>query len=171
METRPTYAPVTCASCGALFTPHVASQTLCDKCQGLVHPDIARLSTAGVHLVSALVLVYQSGGEETLADELRARGRVLAPRALDLCAQISEALASMHSGGIFHLDLKPANVGLRRLQGGAEQAVLLDAGTAHLLGKAGLRYAGALPLSSAAYMSPEEAAGKPVDGRSDLYSV
>jgi serine/threonine-protein kinase len=245
METRPTYAPVTCASCGALFTPHVASQTLCDKCQGLVHPEppdsplqqldvagyklvrelgqgrfatswlaedpqghsavlkllrryapdpnsvqrflaeaqrlglapeldhpnIARLSTAGVHLVSALVLVYQSGGEETLADELRARGRVLAPRALELCAQISEALASMHSGGIFHLDLKPANVGLRRLQGGAEQAVLLDAGTAHLLGKAGLRYAGVLPLSSAAYMSPEEAAGKPVDGRSDLYSV
>jgi serine/threonine-protein kinase len=252
METRapsegghPTFAPVTCASCGGLFTPQVASQTLCDKCQGLAHPEpppsplqqvevagyklkhelgqgrfstswlaedpqgraavlkllrryapdpnsvqrflaeaqrlalapeldhpnIARLSTAGVHLVSALVLIYQSGGELTLADELRARGRVMAPRALEFCAQICEGLASMHRGGIFHLDLKPANVGLTRLKDGTEQAVLLDAGTAHLLGKVGLRYAGALPLSSAAYMSPEEAAGKPVDGRSDLYSV
>src|SRR6202171_4416506 len=242
---RPTFAPVTCASCGGLFTPQVASQTMCDKCQGLAHPEpppspleqvevagyklmhelgqgrfstswlaedpqgraavlkllrryapdpnsvqrflaeaqrlalapeldhphIARLYSAGVHLVSALVLIYQSGGELTLADELRARGRVLAPRALEFCAQICEALASMHRGGIFHLDLKPANVGLTRLQDGTEQAVLLDAGTAHLLGKAGLRYAGVLPLSSAAYMSPEEAAGEPVDGRSDLYSV
>src|SRR5438132_526336 len=48
----------------------------------LVHPHIARLLTGGVHLVSAFFLVYDAGGESTLADELRSRGRVLAGRAL-----------------------------------------------------------------------------------------
>jgi serine/threonine-protein kinase len=136
----------------------------------LDHPHIARPVNAGVHLVQALFLVYASGGELTLADELRQRGRVLAARALEFCAQLAEGLASAHRAGVLHLDLKPANVGLTRRADGIEQALLLDMVTSHLLGKSGLRE-GALPLSSAAYMSPEEAAGKPLDARADLYSL
>ena len=137
----------------------------------LDHPNVARLATGGVHLVQAFFLVYQSGGELTLADELRSRGRVLASRALELCAQLAEGLNAAHRGGVLHLDLKPANVGLARLADGTEQAVLLDVATSHLLHKAGIPEAGPLPLASAAYTSPEEAAGKPVDARSDLYSL
>ncbi|TMA31981.1 MAG: serine/threonine protein kinase [Deltaproteobacteria bacterium] len=137
----------------------------------LDHPNIARPVNAGVHLVSAFFLVYQSGGELTLADELRQRGRVIPPRALEFCAQVAEGLASAHRAGLLHLDLKPANIGVTKAADGTEQAVVLDVATAYLLAKAGLHDAGPLPLSSAAYISPEEAAGKAPDARSDLYSL
>ena len=248
METSPRAqvfgAPHVCANCGAPFTPVVAGQTICDKCQGLAHPEpqsplqqaevagyrlirelgagrfshtwlaedaqgramvlkllrryapdpnavqrflaeaqrlagadelahpnIARPVTAGVHLVSAFFLVYESGGDQTLADELRSRGRVVPARALELCAQVCEGLAVLHRVKLLHLDLKPANVGIARLADGTEQAVLLDACTSHLLSHIGLRDGGALPLSSAAYFSPEEARGAAPDPRSDLYAA
>jgi serine/threonine-protein kinase len=233
-----------CAHCGAPFNPVVRGQTLCDRCQGLAHPEplsplheaevagyklvhelgagrfahtwlaedergqavvlkllrryapdpnsvqrflaeaqrladlpdldhpnLARPITAGVHLVSAFVLVYQSGGELTLADELRQRGRVLPGRALEFCAQLCEGLAAAHRAGVLHLDLKPANVGVTKAADGTEQAVVLDLVTSHLLADAHVPDAGPLPISTAAYRSPEGAAGKPPDARSDLYSV
>ena len=138
---------------------------------GLDHPHLARPLSAGVHLVEAFFLVYESGGELTLADELRQRGRVAAARALELCAQVCEGLAAAHRAGVLHLDLKPANVGLRRLLDGTEHAVVLDGATAHLLAHAGLRDAGPVPLSTAAYTAPEQAAGTGASDRSDLYSV
>jgi len=138
---------------------------------GLDHPNLAKPLSAGVHLVQALFLVYEHGGALTLADELRQRGRVPPARALELCAQICEGLAAAHRIGLVHRDLKPANVGLTRLSDGTEQAVVLDVATSHLLSGIGLREGGILPLSSAAYMSPEEAAGQPLDARSDLYGV
>ena len=137
----------------------------------LDHPHIARPLEAGVHLVSAFFLIYASGGETTLADELRHRGRLQSGRALELCAQSAEGLASAHRAGVLHLDLKPANLGVSRAADGVEQALLLDVVTSHVLGKIGLRGGGALPLSTAAYISPEEAAAKPTDARSDLYSL
>ncbi|HET7787023.1 MAG TPA: serine/threonine-protein kinase [Myxococcales bacterium] len=137
----------------------------------LAHPHVARPLAAGVHLVQALFLVYESGGEATLADELRQRGRVAPARALELCAQVCEGLAAAHRAGLLHRDLKPANVGLTRLDDGTEQAVVLDVATSHLLAGIGLRDDGMLPLSSAAYVSPEEAAGRRQDARSDLYSA
>jgi len=137
----------------------------------LDHPHLARPLAAGVHLVQAFFLVYESGGELTLADELRQRGRVMAARALEFCAQVCEGLSAAHRAGVLHLDLKPANVGLIRLSDGTEQAVLLDAVTSHLLQYVGLRDGGPLPLSTAAYTAPELARGQPGDERSDLYSA
>jgi serine/threonine protein kinase len=233
-----------CAHCGAPFTPVVAGQTICDRCQGLTHPEprappqqaevagfrllhelgagrfshswlgedgrshavvvkllrryapdpdavqrflaeaerlataaeldhphLARPLSAGVHLVQAFFLVYQGGGELTLADELRQRGRVGPARALELCAQICEGLAALHRAGAVHLDLKPANIGLTHLSDGTEQAIILDGVTSHLLAHIGLREGGVLPLSTAAYTAPEQAALRGADERSDLYSV
>src|SRR6266403_4767717 len=233
-----------CAHCGAPFNPMVDGQTVCDRCQGLAHPEpssplqqaevagfkllhelgagrfshswlgedarshavvvkllrryapdpeavhtflaeaerlataaeldhphLARPLSAGVHLVQAFFLVYQGGGELTLADELRRRGRVVPARALELCAQICEGLAALHRAGVLHLDLKPANVGLTRLLDGTEQAVVLDGVTSHLLAHVRLRDGEPLPLSTAAYTAPEQAAGGEADPRSDLYSV
>ncbi|HEY6911247.1 MAG TPA: serine/threonine-protein kinase, partial [Myxococcales bacterium] len=136
----------------------------------LDHPNVARPVAAGDH-AGRLFLVYDSGGEATLADELRQSGRVLPARALELCAQLCEGLAAAHRAGVLHRDLKPANVGLTRLADGSEQAVLLDVATSHLLAGIGLREEGSLPLSSAAYLSPEEAAGRPSNPRSDLYAA
>lgn len=132
------------------------------------HPSLARPLAAGVHLVSAFFLVYEYGGETTLADELRLRGRLAPVRALDLCAQICDGLAVLHLQGLSHLDLKPGNVGLARNRRGEERAVVLDGYTRHLLDHAGLRSdEGPLPLSSAAYAAPDAAP----DARSDLYSL
>jgi serine/threonine protein kinase len=233
-----------CLHCGAPFTAVIAGQTLCDRCQGLAHPEprsplqeaeiaglrllhelgagrfshswlgedarshavvlkllrryapdpeavqrflaeaerlvtiadldhpyVARPLWAGVHLVQAFFLVYESGGELTLADELRQHGRVRAARALELCAQICEGLGAVHRAGVLHLDLKPANVGLTRLSDGTEQAALLDAVTSHLLHHVGLRDGHPIPIATAAYTAPEQAAGEGADERSDLYSV
>ena len=233
-------SPPACANCGGPFTPVVEGQTLCDRCQGLQHPEpqnplqqhevagykllrelgtgrfsqtwlaedaqarpmvlkllrryasdpnsvqrflaeaqrvaglrelehphVARPVNAGVHLVSAFFLVYENGGELTLADELRERGRLLPSRALELCAQVCEGLAVLHRAGLLHLDLKPANVGIARLDDGTEQAVVLDSCTSHLLSHIGVRDDSPLPLSSAAYAAVD---AQP-DERSDLYSV
>lgn len=135
------------------------------------HPGVARVLDAGVQLSGALFLVYESGGESTLADELRGRGRLPASRALELCAQICEAAHALHHADVRHLNLKPANVGLAREEDGRETAVLLDGFTAHLLQHAGLRETGMLPISTVAYLSPEESAGREGDPRSDLFAV
>jgi Protein kinase domain len=92
-------------------------------------------------------------------------------RALELCAQVCEGLAASHRAGVLHLDLKPANVALRRLSDGTEHAVLLDPVTTHLLAHAGLRETAPLPIASAAYTSPEQARGAATDERSDLYGI
>ncbi|GAC1545864.1 MAG: hypothetical protein NVS2B9_13030 [Myxococcales bacterium] len=139
--------------------------------QHLDHPNVAHLLSGGVYIVSALFLVYEHGGEHTLVDELRSHGRLWPGRALELCAQLAEALEATHAAGVLHLDLKPANVGLTRLADGTEQAVLLDVATAHLLARSGLPPAQPLPPSSAAYLSPEEAAAGALDGRADFYSL
>src|SRR5919201_164947 len=104
----------------------------------LEHPSIAQLMTGGVQLGTALFVVYRSGGDATLADELRSRGRIVASRALELGAQLAEGLGARHHAGVLHLDLKPANVALVREPDRAERAVLLDAATAHLLSCAGV---------------------------------
>src|SRR5207302_4834179 len=104
----------------------------------LEHPAVAQVMTGGMQLASALFLVYRSGGDSTLADELRSRGRLVASRAIELGAQLAEGLAAIHRAGLLHLDLKPANVALWRDPEGTERAVLLDAATAHLFAHARL---------------------------------
>jgi serine/threonine-protein kinase len=127
--------------------------------------------TGGVQLGTALFVVYRSGGDATLADELRSRGRIVASRALELGAQLAEGLGALHHAGVLHLDLKPANVALVREPDRAERAVLLDAATAHLLSSAGVVDDGPPLLSTAAYVSPEEAEGGEATPQSDLYSL
>ncbi len=139
--------------------------------EGPTHRGLARLLDAGVHVGGALFLVYESGGETTLADELRGLGRIPAKRALELCAQLGEAIHALHENGLGHFDLKPSNVGLAKEESGAEQAVLLDATTGHLLSHAGLRETLMLPISTVAYLAPEVAAGVDADERADLYSI
>jgi serine/threonine-protein kinase PpkA len=92
----------------------------------------------------------------------------IAPRAaLRLTAQIARALAAIHQRGIVHRDLKPANI-LFRPDG---RPVLVDFGLAKDLGVASnLTIAGHL-IATPRYMSPEQCMGKPVDERTDLYSL
>jgi serine/threonine protein kinase len=137
----------------------------------LEHPGVARLLGGGVQLGGALFLVYEGGGDATLADELRAQGRLTLARALELCAQLAEALDAVHRSDLLHLDLKPANVGLVSDAGGEGRAILLDAATAHLVMTAGWSETTPLPVSTAAYLSPEEARGAAPGRRADFYAL
>ena len=101
----------------------------------------------------------------------RSRGPVTRDEAVRLASQIADALHAAHERGILHRDLKPANVMVVR-QGGTPHAKLLDFGVARLTGPdpdATRTVAGDV-IGTPAYMSPEQAAGKPLDARSDVFS-
>jgi Tol biopolymer transport system component len=145
----------------------------------LNHPNIAGIhgleQTDGMR---ALVLELVEG--PTLADRI-AQGPIPLNEALAIAKQIADALETAHEHGIIHRDLKPANVKLR-----ADGAVkVLDFGLAKAMEPATVAAAhlslsptittpamteAGIILGTAAYMSPEQAAGKPVDKRSDLWA-
>ena len=81
---------------------------------------------------------------------------------LHIGAQIADALAAVHALGIVHRDLKPENLILVE----NDHVKLIDFGIAQI----GYQGAG-VALGTAAYMAPEQAAGRPVDGRADVYSL
>ena len=116
----------------------------------------------------------------TLADRIT-QGAIPVDEALPIAKQIAEALEAAHEQGIIHRDLKPANVKLR--PDGVVK--VLDFGLAKALEPTGAMSPGmsqaptittpamtqaGMILGTAAYMSPEQARGKPVDKRSDIWA-
>ena len=143
----------------------------------LNHPHIAAiygLEEAGG--IEALVLELVEG--ETLAERI-AGGPVPVDEALEIARQIARALEAAHEKGIVHRDLKPSNVKLDP----AGQVKVLDFGLAKALSSDGsspdvtssptltaaATQAGVI-IGTAAYMSPEQARGKSVDKRADIWA-
>jgi serine/threonine-protein kinase len=137
----------------------------------LRHGSIAALLDSGIESGNVPFLVYATGGDATLADELRSRGRLGACRSLELCAELADALDLVHRAGVAHVALKPANVGLSHGAEGLQRAVLLDFATAHLLATSGLDDRSPGPIATAAYVSPEEARGELPRPESDIYAL
>jgi serine/threonine-protein kinase len=120
----------------------------------------------GVWYMALELLVGRS-----LEDALE-RGPLEPALALEVALQVCDALAAAHAKQIIHRDLKPANIFLH--EHGAEQVTvkLLDLGIAKLLGdsESNLTATG-MVFGTPEYMSPEQALGKSLDTRSDLYAV
>ena len=145
----------------------------------LNHPHIASIhGLEQADGAKALVLELVEG--PTLADRI-AQGAVPVHEALTIAKQIAEAVEAAHEQGIIHRDLKPANIkvrpdgtvkvldfGLAAVSQGAGAAAV-DASRSPTITMAGATRAGVI-LGTAAYMSPEQAAGKPVDKRADIWS-
>jgi Tol biopolymer transport system component len=144
----------------------------------LNHPAIATIyGLEQSNGTSYLVMELVSG--ETLQQRLAREGRLPAEEALGICRQIADALEAAHERGIIHRDLKPANVKVT-----AEGKVkVLDFGLAKAFagGESSngpsnsptLSAAGTMQgviLGTAAYMSPEQARGKAVDKRTDIWA-
>jgi eukaryotic-like serine/threonine-protein kinase len=147
----------------------------------LNHPHIAHIhgieDSSGTR---ALVMELVEG--ETLADRI-ARGPILLDEALPIARQIAEALEAAHDAGIVHRDLKPANIKVRPdgtvkvLDFGLARAFDQDLETS---GRQDIAHpptitspamtAQGVILGTAAYMSPEQARGQTVDGRTDLWA-
>jgi tetratricopeptide (TPR) repeat protein len=91
----------------------------------------------------------------------------LAPRqAVAIARQLAAALAAAHAEGVVHRDLKPANV----LLDAGGRAFITDFGVARSMTAGGPTQLGAI-VGTPDYLSPEQARGEPVDGRSDVYAL
>jgi eukaryotic-like serine/threonine-protein kinase len=130
----------------------------------LAHPNICVLYAYGeTHGRSFMVLEYLPGGS---LEERLAPGRPLPDaEAHRIAVEIAAGLAHAHARGLVHRDLKPANV----LFDGEGRAKIADFGIARMEGEAGLTAAGTV-LGTAAYISPEQAAGEPATAASDVYA-
>jgi Tol biopolymer transport system component len=143
----------------------------------LNHPHIAAIyhvQQSGE--LTLLVLELVEG--ETLADRI-ARGRVGIDKALELSRNIAEALEAAHEKEIVHRDLKPANIKITPDRG----VKVLDFGLAKTIARDDVRLdtsefptaittetGGGAVAGTAAYMSPEQIQGRPLDKRTDIFS-
>jgi Tol biopolymer transport system component len=140
----------------------------------LNHPHIGAIyGLEDANDVPALVLELVEG--PTLAERL-ARGPVPIAEALSIARQIAEALEAAHERGIVHRDLKPPNIkvtsngNVKVLDFGlATEATAAEGGLSQLGTATNATLAGVI-LGTAAYMSPEQARGQPVDRRTDIWA-
>jgi Tol biopolymer transport system component len=150
----------------------------------LNHPHVAAIyGVENVDGVPFLELELVEG--PTLADRLIS-GPIPVPEAIKIAGQIADALEAAHEKGIVHRDLKPANVkltpdgkvkvldfGLAKAFGSEQTARLSGAtrvGAAAATEPRGHQTQAGLVMGTASYMSPEQAEGKPVDKRTDVWS-
>ena len=143
----------------------------------LNHPHIGAIyGLEDADGVRALVLELVDG--ETLADRI-ARGPIPLNDALAIARQIADALEAAHEKGIIHRDLKPANIKItpdgvvKVLDFGLAKAASGDAASADLTQSPTMTVGGTregVILGTAAYMSPEQAKGRPADKRADVWA-
>jgi serine/threonine protein kinase len=133
------------------------------------HPHIVQLYDFGqIQDTYYMVMEYVQGDSlETRLKAAQASGRLLpGVEVWRIIKQMGEALTYIHEQGVIHRDIKPANILLT--QDG--NVVISDFGVAKLLAGYGNTTTGTI-TGTPAYMSPEQALGKPIDHRADLYSM
>ena len=144
----------------------------------LNHPNILTIHEVGDHAGSRF-LVSELVEGETLRERI-ARGPLTLREILDITIQTASALSAAHAASIVHRDIKPDNLMLRP----DGYVKVLDFGVATFARSAGhrppmltrrsrrrSRPSAGMIVGTIAYMSPEQARGLPVDGRSDCYSL
>jgi eukaryotic-like serine/threonine-protein kinase len=131
----------------------------------LHHPNIVTVFDSGAHGdLQYLVMEYVQG--QSMAELLRREGVLEPRRAAEVGRQVCQALAAAHATGLVHRDITPGNV----LVDPAGLVKVADFGIAKLAAATTMTGDG-MVLGTAAYLAPEQAQGRPVDGRSDLYSL
>ena len=135
----------------------------------LHHPGIAQIydfgeDTSGDEVAPYIVMQYVRG--TSLWQVLRDRRTLPPDEVMDIVAQVAAALQVAHGAGIVHRDLKPGNM-LLTPEG---RVVLVDFGIARSADTEPLTMTGTI-VGTADYISPEQAAGRPATGRSDLYAL
>jgi len=157
-----------------VLAPHLAQSSLARKrfareaqaAASVVHPNVL-----AIHQVQPtgplpfLVMPLVAG--ESLAQRLIAQGRLELKETLRIGMQAAAGLAAAHEQGLVHRDVKPANILLEK---GVERAVLTDFGLARAADDVSMTRWGII-AGTPQYMSPEQARGEPLDGRSDLFSL
>ncbi len=132
----------------------------------LNHPNIVGIYDSGSDGETQFIVMEFIEGR-TLADFLSAGGHFSPVNTAEVTEKICEALAYAHVGGVIHRDIKPANIMVTR----KGVVKVMDFGIARIVAGPETAPQTSAVLGTAAYISPEQAQGQPVDGRSDIYSL
>ena len=138
---------------------------------GFSHPNIVPVyAIEEAEDLLAYAMGFVEG--ETLAERVRRAGTLSVRETVKLLQDVGYALAYAHGRGVVHRDIKPDNIMLERATG---RALVMDFGIARAIAatpdpRAGLTRVGEV-VGTPEYMSPEQATGENIDGRSDLYSL
>lgn len=157
-----------------VLAPHLAQSPLAKKrfareaqaAAAVVHPHVLAIHQVQPNgRLPFLVMPLVAG--ESLAERLAIQGTMELKEILRIGMQAAAGLAAAHEQGLVHRDVKPANILLEK---GVERAVLTDFGLARAADDVSLTRWGII-AGTPQYMSPEQARGEPLDGRSDLFSL
>jgi hypothetical protein len=157
-----------------LLPPYLAAQTVIRErflqearlVARLSHPNIVTVFAVEEHRdLVFFVMAYVRG--ETLSQRVLRSGPLPPATATRMIQEVAWGLGYAHANGVIHRDVKPDNIMLDQSSG---RAMIADFGVARAADGQALTGAGQL-IGTPHYMSPEQAYGNPVDGRSDLYSL
>ncbi len=137
------------------------------------HPHAINVTDYGIDNDKTPFIVMELVKGETLGQTLRSTGAFSVERAANILRQVCGALEAAHAVGVIHRDIKPENIILAEYEG-SDWVEVVDFGVAKILEDVNRR--GALTgeniiVGTPRYMSPEQCEEKPVDARSDIYSV
>jgi len=131
----------------------------------LAHPNIVTIYDAGEeHDLAFIAMEFLKG--EDLEDYTKKDNLLSLRETLSIVSHVAEALDYAHSKGIVHRDIKPANI-MRVLE--TKEVKVTDFGIARITSSSKTKTG--VILGTPSYMSPEQIAGKRVDGRSDIFSL
>ena len=132
----------------------------------LQHKNIVSFYDVGVHDDQPFIAMEYIKGE-TLAEVISRKATLSLERKLKLIEELCDGLGYAHDAGLIHRDIKPANLMVTE---GAGELKILDFGIARVTDLTGLTQTGGI-LGTINYMSPEQAQGRPLDHRSDIFAV
>ncbi|HEX6630301.1 MAG TPA: protein kinase, partial [Gemmatimonadaceae bacterium] len=136
------------------------------------HRNVAAIYDFGETAEGLIYLAMEYVEGEPLRTLLDRVGALPPARAVAIAAQVADALEAAHALGIVHRDLKPDNVMVGRDRDGSDLIKVVDFGIAKASGAEGQQVTRTgLIVGTPEYMSPEQLAGDPSDGRSDVYAL
>ncbi|MFN0018965.1 MAG: protein kinase domain-containing protein [Pirellulaceae bacterium] len=157
-----------------VLAPHLATSGAARKrfareakaAAAVLHPNVIAIhSVSNDESLPYLVMPYVRG--TSLQKRLDNEGPLSLQEILRIGSQIAAGLAAAHAQGLVHRDIKPANI---LLEDGVERVTITDFGLARAVDDATITHSGVI-AGTPQYMSPEQARGEAVDGRSDLFSL
>ena len=134
------------------------------------HPNVVQITDFGTLPSGQAYFVMELLSGDSLSRVLRNVGPLPPARVVKLARQMVDALSAAHTAGVIHRDLKPDNILVCPTPGGGEALKVLDFGLAKVAGNSRLTKAGVV-FGTPHYMSPEQASGRVVDERTDVYAV
>src|SRR5689334_21088434 len=140
----------------------------------LAHPNICHIMRLGETEEGIVYVVMPFVEGEVLSDRTNRLGRLDLPMVVQFVRDSAEGLSLAHSLKIVHRDLKPENVIVCKRPEGSEFAVVMDFGLAKerkAEGELQKLTATGIILGTPEFMSPEQLRGRPLDGRTDIYSL